>query len=169
MTRYLSSKAVGVGNVAILGGALDRAPRPYTVAELADITHLPLHVVKAFLFRNANQGKISVRDTPRPDGRCGRHVREYWRGTLGIWDTFSEGVLEMNEDTEQQIIDGQRPVSWKEPSRTVWSIDETGTVATMRDKNIVRLGHMERAARTREGLTIRIEGGTSVTFRRPRP
>jgi len=166
MTRYLSSRAVGLANMALLGAALDRAPRPYTVAELAAVTGVRLHVAKAFLYRNANQGKISVRDTPRPDGRYGRAVREYWRGNRDIWDTFSTGVIEMDENIEKKIIEGARPVSWREPTRTVWAVDEAGMVSTMRDCNVVRLGHMERASASSRGLTIRLEGGTSVTFRR---
>lgn len=166
MRAYLSTHAVGLNNMATIGGALDRAPRPYTAGELAEITGLDLYVVKAFLLRNSNRGKISVRDTPRPDGRCGPMVREYWRGQGSIWDTFAEGVGELDEETENKIISGARPVSWRGPSRTVWSLDELGTISTMSDRNVVRLGRVESAKATKTGITIRMEDGTALAFKR---
>lgn len=166
MRAYLSTPSGGLNIMATIGGALDRAPRPYTATELAEITGVDLVQVKAFLLRNKYNGRISVRDTPRPDGRCGPMVREYWRGQRSIWDTFAEGVGDLDEETEHKIINGTRPVSWKGPSRTVWSLDELGTISTMSDRNVVRLGRVESAKATRTGITIKMEDGTAVAFKR---
>lgn len=165
MRRYLSAPAVGMTNTVAIGNVLDRAPRPYTAPELADLVRLPLITVMAFLRKNTTAGRVSSRPIPRIDGRCGRPILEYWRGQQGIWETFGD-VNVMDGNTERKLLGTERPVAWRDGHRTAWSVDESGMVTAIRDRSVVRLGHMESAKATKTGVTVRIAEGPTITFRR---
>ena len=64
MPRYFCTAATGIRATDIIGQVLDRAPRPYSASEIAEITGLPINVVTSFLTRNQARGRISVRIVP---------------------------------------------------------------------------------------------------------
>lgn len=160
---YLGSPKVTMNTALALGAALDRAPRPYTVHELSEITGTDLTTVLAFLKCNYSKGKISARTIPRPGG--GKPMNEYWRGTAGVTDTFRTDSM-MDGNIENKLKQGTRPVAWKDGNHTSWSIDETETVATMRGGNVVRLGKLEGVSYSKTSVTIRVKGAANITFRR---
>lgn len=166
MTRYLSAPAVGMSATVALGQIMDRAPRPYTAREICVISGMEMSVVMAFLRKNLTSGRISSLDVGRNYPKSGWHKYfVYWRGERDIWSTFGQ-VDVMDGNTEEQLVNGVRPVSWRDETRTVWCVDETETVATMRGRNMVTLGHLESARSTQQGVRITIQGGTTLVFRR---
>ena len=164
---YIGSVKCPMRYVIRLADALDRAPRPYTVNELAEITGLPSATVNAFLRCNKANEKVSCRYISRFSegmGR-GRPVLEYWRGLSGIMDTFKVDNM-MDDKTEAKLKQGERPVSWRDNNHTSWSIDEADTVATMRGASVVRLGKLDGISYSKQGVTIRIRDTAKITFRR---
>ena len=163
MKDYLCSPKVSMRTMLRLGSAMDRAPRPYTVHELAEITGTDLTMTLAFLKCNTMKGKISARTIPRPGG--GKPMCEYWRGTAGVDYTFKVDNM-MDGNIETKLKEGRRPVAWQDGNHTRWSIDEADTVATMRGGNVVRLGKLEGVSYSKTGVTIRVKGAANITFRR---
>lgn len=163
MRDYLCSAKCGLSATAKIGGALDRAPRPYTAGELAEITQLPLGIIKAFLRRNTTCEKVNSHSIARIGG--GRPMQEYWRGMSGIFDTFKVENM-MDDKTEGRLREGKRPVSWRDGNHTSWSIDEGDNVATMRGSSVVRLGKVESVSFAKTGVTVAVNNGIRVTFRR---
>lgn len=165
MTRgYLCARSCGMICTQKLGRAMDRAPRPYTASELAEITTIPLDKVKAFLRRNTANDKICSRMTAWTVGEGRPQVREYWRGQYGLEHTFEVSNM-MDERTESRLKQGVRPVSWRDSNHTNWSIDEAGTVAMMRGTECVRLGKAEAISYSKQGVTVKLPG-TRITFQR---
>lgn len=164
MKPYLTTPAAGIRITRILADAMDGAPHPYTAAELAAITGIPLTVTVGWLNRNLAAGKISARKVLRAS-LLGKPITEYWKGTQSIMDTWDE-VPDMSERTEKDISEGQRPVSWRDGTRTNWSVDELGTVTAMKGRSVVRMGYMERMERTGEGMAITIKDGPVLFFKR---
>ena len=160
---YLGSPKVSMNTALALGAAMDRAPRPYTAHELAEITGFDRMVALAFLKCNTRKGKISARTIPRPGG--GKPMCEYWRGTAGVDYTFKVDDM-MDGNIENKLKQGTRPVAWKDGNHTSWSIDETETVATMRGGNVVRLGKLEGVSYSKTSVTIKVKGAANITFRR---
>ena len=163
MRDYLCSAKCGLSATAKIGGALDRAPRPYTAGELAEITQLPLGIIKAFLRRNTTCEKVNSHSIARIGG--GRPMQEYWRGMSGIFDTFKVENM-MDDKTEGKLREGIRPVAWRDANFTNWSIDETDQVATMRGGAVVRLGKVEGISYSKQGVTVTVKDGIRLTFRR---
>ena len=163
--RYLSSAGVGILRTRMIGDVLERAPRPYTAQEISELTGISTTVVVGFLTRNYNAGRLSMREDTVHHPRHGWQTRRiYWRGTDDMENTFEAD--DMNADIEKKLIEGERPVSWRDGVRTVWSIDERETVATMRGKNVVILGRADNVKQTRAGVTLRLGSGTEILFRR---
>ena len=165
MKDYLCSGSVNMSTMLRLASALDRAPRPYTARELAEITGIPLTTTTAFLKRNKIWSKVSSRPASRIGG--GPMTTEYWRGQGGVADTFRVDNM-MDEDTEGRLREGKRPVSWKDGNHTSWSIDEADTVATMRGNAVVRLGKLDGVSFSKQGVTIRVANSMAMTFKRER-
>ena len=161
--RYISG-ACTMGQSARLGEAMDRAPRPYTVEELADITGVPPYAVRGWVRANYIAQKISRRPIMR-DTRAGRPLHEYWRGTQSIINTF-EGANDMDEQTRRRLEDGTRPVTWRDDTRTTWSVDEADMVSAMKGSAVVRFGKMASVRTTQTGMTIRIKDGPELRFKR---
>jgi hypothetical protein len=151
--------------MARIGEVLDRAPRPYTASELAEITGIPINKVTAFLKHNKVCDKVSARPTPRIPAGTGRAVLEYWRGQSGVTDTFRVDEM-MDGNIENKIREGKRPVAWRDGNYTSWSIDEADTVATMRGGAVVRLGKLEGVTYSKQGVTIKVKDAMKITFRR---
>ena len=164
MTDYLCSPKVSMRTKAEIGAALDRAPRPYTAEELAEITNIPRMQVLAFLKCNTIRGRVSARFIPRPI-TGGKPRLEYWRGTAGVIDTFRVENM-MDDKTEGKLREGRRPVAWKDGNHNSWSIDEADEVATMRGGSVVRLGKLEGVSYSKQGVTITVRDAASITFRR---
>lgn len=163
MKDYLCSPKVSMRTVLRIGAVLDRAPRPYTVRELTDMTGVDITQMLAFLRCNKCKGKISSRTIPRPGG--GKPLQEYWRGTGGIIDTFRTDDT-MDGNIETKLKEGRRPVAWQDGNHTRWSIDEADTVATMRGGSVVRLGKLDGVSFSKTGVTIRVANSMKITFRR---
>ena len=51
-------------------------------------------------------------------------------------------------------------------NHTSWSIDEGDNVATMRGSSVVRLGKVESVSFAKTGVTVAVNNGIRVTFRR---
>lgn len=166
MKPYLTTPAAGIRSTRILADAMDGAPHPYTAAELAALTGIPLTVTVGWLNRNLAAGKISARRVQRPT-LLGKPITEYWRGEASIMDTWAE-VPDMTERTEQDISEGRRPVSWRDGTRTSWSVDELGTVTAMKGRSVVRMGQLERMERTGDGMKLSIKDGPVLIFARGR-
>lgn len=166
--RYLSAPSVGMEVTVRLGKLMDRAPRPYTARDLADLSGESIHTVRAFLEKNLVNDRIQSSTVSVYYPRHG-YIDQliYWRGRGELWTTFAE-VGEMDDRTQERIISGERPVSWKDLRRTVWTVDELGEVATIRDRSMVRLGRLESADRTKDGISLRIDCGAEIRFRRDR-
>ena len=166
--RYLSAPSVGMEVTVRLGKLMDRAPRPYTARDLADLSGESIHTVRAFLEKNRVNDRIQSSTVSVYYPRHG-YIDQliYWRGRGELWTTFAE-VGEMDDRTQERIISGERPVSWKDLRRTVWTVDELGEVATIRDRSMVRLGRLESADRTKDGISLRIDCGAEIRFRRDR-
>lgn len=164
LQRYISTPAIGMGTSRLLGEAMDRAPHPYHAAELASITGISPDRARGWLQANLAAEKISARYVPHPAGR-GRPLAEYWRGRDRIADTWRE-VGDMTEQTDADIIKGRRPVSWRDATRTSWSVDENDTVTAMKGSSVVRFGRMEGCDRTPDGMAIRIQDGPTLVFKR---
>ena len=163
--RYRTANRCGIAPTSIIAGAMDRAPRPYTLQELAEVTGLPSPTVLAFLTANTYAEHISWREVARDrPHETGKPLREYWRGNRTVWFTFGEEVDEMDERIARSLTEGKRPVSWKDGTRTVWSIDETETVSAMRGNNVTRLGRAEKVEAVKSGYTIRIRDGPTLQF-----
>ena len=163
---YLCSPTCSMRTMMRLGSALDRAPRPYTAAELAEITDTPMIVVLAFLKKNKVCCKVSsrrIQRVPWTDG--GKLISEYWRGQSGVTDTFTVDNM-MDGNTEDRLKQGKRPVSWRDANYTSWSIDEADTVATMRGGSVVRLGKLDGVSFSKQGVTIRVANSMRITFKR---
>ena len=160
---YLGSPRVTMNTALKIGAALDRAPRPYTVHELSEITGIDLTMTLAFLKCNLVKGKISARTIPRPGG--GKPINEYWRGQSGVTDTFRVDDM-MDGNIETKLKEGKRPVAWQDGNHTRWSIDEADTVATMRGGSVVRLGKLEGVSYSKQGVTLRVANSMKITFRK---
>ena len=165
MRDYLCSRSCGLAVMTRIGSALDRAPRPYTASELAEVSGIPQMQVMAFLRHNTVCGKVSSRRIPRTGG--GKPLMEYWRGQGDVMETFWTDDT-MDEKMENRLREGQRPVSWRDGNRTAWCIDETDTVCTMRGGSVVRLGKLESVSFAKGGVTIRVKDSISMTFKRDR-
>lgn len=163
MIDYLCSSRCGLKATAKIGEVLDRAPRPHTARELAEITGMPEIQVLAFLKSNKANDKITARWRRRDGG--GRPMLEYWRGQAGVAQTFRVDNM-MDDRTEDRLKNGKRPVSWRDNNQTAWSIDEANTVATMRGGSVVRLGKLEGISYSKQGVTIRVKDTLKITFRR---
>lgn len=167
MTKYRTANRCGIAQTVLIGDALDRAPRPYTAQELAEVTGCDGYTILAFLNANTYAEHISCREVARDrPHETGKPLREYWRGDRTVWFTFGEGVEKMDEKIGKSLTEGKRPVSWKDGTRTVWSIDETETVSAMRGNNVVRMGKAQEIKALRTGYSIRIEGGPVLRFRK---
>lgn len=162
---YLCSPAVGMTVMVRLGAALDRAPRPYTAPELAEITGVPISQVNAFLRCNKVKCKVSARTTSRIPTGTGRPLLEYWRGQAEVMDTFRVDNM-MDGNTEDRLRMGKRPVTWRDGNYTNWSIDEADTVATMRGGEVVRLGKLDGVSFSKQGVTLKVAKSMKITFRR---
>ena len=164
--RYLSAPSVGMEITVRLGKIMDAAPRPYTARDLADLSGEGIHTVRAFLEKNRINDRLQTATIPIYYPRHG-YVDQliYWRGKGDMWSTFG-GVGEMDDSTQERIISGERPVSWRDLRRTVWTLDELNEVATIRDRSMVRLGKLEKADRTKDGISLRIDCGAEIRFRR---
>ena len=167
MREYLCSPKCGLSATARIGRLLDIAPRPYTAPEIAELTGYPLLQVRGFLQCNSANDKISSRRISRTTaGRePGRMMVEYWRGGMGVIDTFTVDNM-MDDKTEGRLREGKRPVSWRDGNHTSWSIDEGDNVATMRGSSVVRLGKVESVSFAKTGVTVAVNNGIRVTFRR---
>lgn len=163
MKDYLCSPKVSMRTMLRIGAALDRAPRPYTAKELAEITSIPMTQVCAFLKCNVIKEKVSSRTIPRIGG--GKPTTEYWRGQSGVIDTFRVDDM-MDGNIETKLKEGKRPVAWQDGNHTRWSIDEADTVATMRGGSVVRLGKLEGVSYSKQGVTLRVANSMKITFRR---
>lgn len=165
--RYLCSTTCGIKNTARLGEALDRAPRPYTAPELAEITKIPLVTVTAFLKRNRTWNMVNSRYIPRTVAGLppGKQMLEYWRGQSTVAFTFQCDNM-MDDRTEGRLREGRRPVSWRDGNNASWSIDEADNVAAMRGSAVVRLGKLDNVSFSQQGVTVSVRDGTAITFRR---
>lgn len=161
---YYSSPSVGIARATRIGEALDRAPRPYTASELAEISGCGLTTVRAFLMRNTAKRAVSVRTIPGEGG--GRPLHEYWRGTELAEFTFQEAAP-MDEDTGRAIKEGRRPVAWRDGQRTTWSIDEAEGVCAMQGSRLLRFGKAERITDNKTSVSIRTKSIT-LTFAKRR-
>ena len=164
MTRYYSSPSVGIARANRIGAALDRAPRPYTASELAEITGCDLTTVMAFLARNVGAERVTSRPIARVGG--GKPLHEYWRGTDLAETTFNEAAP-MDENTGKAIKEGKRPIAWRDGERTTWSIDETERLCAMQGSRLVRLGKAEEITDNKTSVSIRTQGIT-LTFAKRR-
>ena len=164
MRDYLCSRTCGLTVSAKIGAALDRAPRPYTVTELVEITGIPMLTVNAFLRCNKANDKVSARRIPNT-GIPGPAPLEYWRGTSGVMETFEVSNM-MDGTTEDGLKNGKRPISWRDGNRNNWSIDEADTVAAMRGDSVVRFGKLDVISYSKQGVTIKVKNSIKVTFLR---
>ena len=164
---YICSKSCGLSATAKIGEALDRAPRPYTADELAEITGYPLMKVLAFLKCNKINDKINSHYVSKFSvrGEYGKDMLEYWRGQADIISTFQVDNM-LDERTEDKIREGKRPVAWRDGNNTSWSIDEANTVATMRGSSVVRLGKLDAVSFSSQTMTLAVSNGMKVTFRK---
>lgn len=164
MPRYFSSAATGIRATDIIGRVLDRAPRPYSAGEIAEITGLPITIVTSFLTRNQARGRISVRIVPRRGSDSGTPMREYWRGNDCIYHTFGKGDM-LSQDQARELAQGRRPVQWRETASTVWSVDETDTLAVRRGEQVICMGKVQSIKETRAGrVAITVRNGPRLEF-----
>lgn len=164
MTRYYCSAASGIRTTEILGQAMDRAVRPMTAGELAEITGVDVQTVRAFLQRNVARKVISVRLVPRRLPSCsGKPQGEYWRGLLDIHGTFGAGEMITRRQT-QELAEGMRPMQWRGDRGTVWSVDECNIVAVRRGNTVLTLGKAERITATKRGASIKMADGSRMEF-----
>lgn len=164
--RYLSAPSVGMEVTVRLGKLMDAAPRPYTAKDLAELSGESIYKVRAFLDKNRINDRVQTATMPVYYPRHG-YVDQliYWRGKGDMWATFA-GVGDMDDRTQERIIRGERPVSWRDLHRTVWTVDELDEVATIRDRSMVRLGRLEQADRIADGISLRIDCGAEIRFRK---
>ena len=164
MTRYYCSPSSGIRTTEILGQAMDRAVRPMTAGELAEITGVDVQTVRAFLRRNVDRRVISVRVVPRRlPSYSGKRQGEYWRGRQDIHGTFGMGEMITRRQT-QELAEGVRPMQWRGDQGTVWSVDESNTVAVRRGNTVLTLGKAERITATKRGASIRMADGSRMEF-----
>lgn len=164
MSRYYCTASSSLRITGIIGDVMDRAPRPYTASEISKITGLPIGAIKAFLVRNLARGTVSMRlITRRPGSSSGKPQREYWRGSGDISYTFGRGNM-ITEEQAQELAEGRRPMQWRETASTVWSIDETDTVAVRRGEQVICLGSAEDIATGSGRLTIKVRDGPRLDF-----
>jgi len=164
MPRYFCTAATGIRATDIIGQVLDRAPRPYSASEIAEITGLPINVVTSFLTRNQARGRISVRIVPRRTSNSGKPQREYWRGSDCIHHTFGKGDM-LSEDQARELAEGHRPVMWRETASTVWSVDETDTLAVRRGEQVICMGKVQSIREIRTGkVAIKVRNGPRLEF-----
>ncbi len=164
MTRsYFCTRHCPISATKIIQGALERATRPLTGKELADITGLPLSTIQSFLTRNERKRAISVRVVPRAGSTSGKPQREFWRGRQDITGTFGKGRI-MNETQARELAEGRRPMQWSGADSTVWSLDETETVAVRRGYAVVCMGRAERVDYQDGRITVAIRDGPQVRF-----
>lgn len=163
MTRaYYRSRSCPMEAAQKLKAVFDRAPRPYTGSELAEITGLPMPVILGFLVRNTEKGTISARIVPRVNSTSGKPQREYWRGSQDLIFTFGRGKI-ITDRQARELAQGKRPMQWREAG-AVWSLDETGTVAVRRGYAIVCMGKAERVDYRNGDVTLTIKDGPEVRF-----
>ena len=167
MTRYYCTPNCPINITVALGELMDRAPRPYTAGEIAEITGIDLGYIRAFLIRNTKKGKLSVRIAPRRDRsaitRSGKPSREYWRGGQDVAFTFGRGKI-ITDRQMQDMASGIRPIQWRGSNATVWSLDEAEQVAVRRGNTVVCMGRAEGIALTDGGVQIRIQDGPRLEF-----
>ena len=161
--RYYCSAASNITSTARIGEVLDRAMRPLSAGEIARITGLPINVITSFLRRNQTVGRISVRIVPRRDSDSGKPQREYWRGTDCIHHTFGTGDM-LSRKQARELAQGHRPVQWRETGSTIWSIDETDTLAVRRGEQVICMGRVERIAERESGITVTVRNGPRMEF-----
>lgn len=163
MPRYFCSAASNIHATSIIGDALDRAPRPLSAGELASITGLPINVITSFLQRNQQRGRISVRVIARRDSDSGKPMREYWRGADCIHHTFGRGEM-LSREQARELAQGHRPIQWRETGSTVWSIDETDTLAVRRGEQVVCMGRVQSITERAGGITVTVRNGPRMEF-----
>ena len=161
--RYYCSPKASLRITGILGEAMDRAPRPYTATELAAITGVPIDTIKAFMRRNLQTGTVSMRLIPRVGSSSGKRQREYWRGHADISGTFGRGNM-ITAEQARELAGGRRPVQWRETASTVWSIDETDTLAVRRGEQVIRMGTAQEISADSRSMTVQVKDGPKMEF-----
>jgi hypothetical protein len=162
--RYACTSVCSIRTTEMLGEVMDRAPRPYTAGELAEITGLPIRVVKSFLLCNARRGRLSARLVPRRDLLdSGKPQKEYWRGGTDVFLTFGRADM-ITKRQAQEMASGRRPMEWRGEQATVWSIDETDTLAVRRGNTVLCLGRVDGIELTDRGVAVRIGDGSRMEF-----
>lgn len=160
--RYYCSRSAGIHAVRTIGSVMDRAPRPYTVAELSEITGIPMLTITGFMIRNLQKGTVSVRYIPRAESDSGKRQGEYWRGQADIAGTFGRGHM-ITQEQARDATRGRRPVEWKETG-TVWSIDETDTLAVRRGEQVIRMGRVQAIEADMERMSVEVRDGPRMEF-----
>ena len=164
MTRYYCTRSSTPTITETLGKAMDRAIRPLTAGELSEITGIPVQTVRSFLVRNVTRRTVSVRIVPRRPPSCSSKPQgEYWRGCGDIRGTFGRGEMITRKQT-QELAQGMRPMQWRGDQGTVWSIDETDTVAVRRGETVLTLGRAQRVSATKKGASITMKDGSRMEF-----
>ena len=136
MPIYFCGGTCGIKDTFAIGEVLERAPRPYTASEIAQITGIPINVVLSFLIRNCERRRVTMRPVIRREKSNGKNQREYWRGSGSISYTFGRGKM-LSQEQARELAQGRRPVQWRETASTVWSVDETETLAVRRGDQVI--------------------------------
>lgn len=161
--RYYCARTGTLRVTQSIGEAMDRAPRPYTASEIAQITGLPIGSVQAFLVRNLQKGAVSMHFIPRRGASCGKPQREYWRGRDTISYTFGRGSM-ITEEQARELEAGRRPIQWRETASTVYSIDETDTLAVRRGEQVIVMGQVQQVRANKGKMAVRIKDGPRLEF-----
>ena len=164
MTRYYCTTRSPLRITEIIGAVMDRAPRPYTAGELAEITGLSIYEINGFLRRNLSRGAVSMRlILRRPGSSSGKPQREYWRGRQDIAFTFGRGSM-ITEEQARELEAGRRPIQWRETASTVYSIDETDTLAVRRGEQVIVMGQVQQVRANKGRMAVRIKDGPRLEF-----
>lgn len=161
--RYYCTPTVKLRISQRIGDLMDRAPRPYTASEIAQITGLPIGSVQAFLVCNLQKGTVSMHFIPRKDSSSGKPQREYWRGRDTISYTFGRGSM-ITEEQARELEAGRRPIQWRETASTVYSIDETDTLAVRRGEQVIVMGQVQQVRANKGKMAVRIKDGPRLEF-----
>lgn len=161
--KYYCSSTSKLRETEIIGEAMERAPRPYTASEIAQITGLPINIIRAFLWRNFQKGTVSMHFIARRGASCGKPQREYWRGRDSINYTFGRGSM-ITEEQARELEAGRRPIQWRETASTVYSIDETDTLAVRRGEQVIVMGQVQQVRANKGRMAVRIKDGPRLEF-----
>ena len=70
----------------------------------------------------------------------------------------------LSQEQARELAQGRRPVQWRETASTVWSVDETETLAVRRGDQVICMGKVDRITAQEGGIEVSVHNGPKMEF-----